>query len=75
MISRRLKRNAVAFRCKGKSQETGIESCVITDNYYGVYLLGAKENPKKRELKDSMSNIMYATLFKVVQRKIPRNGN
>ncbi len=37
--------------------------------------LGAKKNPKKRELKVGCAVIVSKTNCAVVQRKIPRNGN
>ncbi len=38
-------------RCKGKSQETGIESSFLVVCSLLCLGVGAKENPKKRELK------------------------
>ncbi len=38
-------------RCKGKSQETGIESKQLIITGGTVTAIGARENPKKRELK------------------------
>jgi len=64
----------VAVRCKGKSQETGIERYLIEIENISLKN-GAKENPKKRELKVLLKRQVAHSAFTRVQRKIPRNGN